>query len=342
MLGTALAAKAAKTLEQESGIQSTHIHDLIWKLENQQLVIDSDNLIVVDEAGMVGTKIMNRLISIAESHGAKLVLVGDHRQLQAISAGAPFRSIAERFGCKEMNHIRRQRDGWARQAVYDFRAGKSQLALVEYHKRGLLHVADDVDASIEQLVKDWSKTAIQQRQLNSTLIFASTNLEVALINQACQMARHEAGNLGERFEIDGSGYYVSDRIVITKNLRSLGLKNGSLGTIANYNDENQSVLIDFDDGFQVWIDINVFSKFKLAYAVSTHKGQGQTVENAYVLVGGSMTDREITYVQSSRARGDTRLYTDTVSLGGSLDFLSAQMNRSRAKSMASDHLQDIA
>ena len=86
----------------------------------------------------------------------------------------------------------------------------------------------------------------------------------------------------------------------------------------------------------------MFSDFKLSYCVSTHKGQGQTVESAFVLVGSSMTDREMTYVQASRARGATRFYTDEISQGESLDFLASKMNHSRAKEMAMENLRELS
>ena len=335
VMGTCLAANAAKTLEKETGIRSTHIHQLLHQLGSGNETLDEKSVLVIDEAGMVGTRMLRQLLQVTEKANAKIVLVGDHRQLQAIAAGAPFRAIGERVGCLEMNQITRQRESWARKAVYDFRDGKAADALGQYWRKGQLSLSEDRDEAIQTLVKDWSQNGVGEHSIKENQIFAGTNLEVALINEACQTKRLEHGELGDAStRIGGTAFYERDRIVITRNLHSLGLKNGSLGTITEIDEPTQTIQVDFDDGYQVWIDLTQFSELKLAYALSTHKGQGQTVENSFVLVGGMMTDRELTYVQASRARGKTRLYADRLTSGYELETLVAQMGQSRAKTMA--------
>jgi Ti-type conjugative transfer relaxase TraA len=341
VFGTALAAKAAQGLQEGSGIHSTHIHDLLYKLDKGELSLNDKSVLVVDEAGMVGTKMMGKLATIVAESGAKLVLVGDHRQLQAISAGSPFRVIAERQGCFEINTIRRQRQEWARESVIQFRDGKAEAALAEYQRRGLIHVADSRTAAIEKLVDDW----LLGYSSNSpdSLIFAGTNYEVSMINSVCQKARNDIGQLGKEYlDVDGQLFFRRDRVVVTRNLRSAGIRNGSFGTVVETDRNSNSIKIRFDEGFTVWIDTTEFADFQLGYAVSTHKGQGQTVENAFVLAGGSMTDRELTYVQASRAKGDTKIYTDRESTDETLVSLAASMNQSRAKSMAVEQVREIA
>ncbi|MEM9409806.1 MAG: MobF family relaxase [Planctomycetota bacterium] len=335
--GTCLAAKAAQTLQQETGIESYHVHQLLYQIEKGHLTLDNKTVLVVDEAGMIGTKRLNKLLQLAETSGAKIAMIGDHRQLQAISAGAPFRAVAERVGSMEMNQITRQRESWARESVRDFRDGKAASALASYWQRGLLSISEDRDEAIQALVQEWRKVVSGQPSLQENQIFSGTNMDVALINQACQNLLLKMDHIGgTNIQIGSSRFYIHDRIVITRNLHSLGLRNGSLGSITNIDGKNQAMHVLFDDGYQVWIDLNEFDDLQLSYAVSTHKGQGQTVENAFVLVGGCMTDRELTYVQSSRARGETRLFTDRITSGHELDQLIAQMAQSRAKSMAHD------
>ena len=73
-------------------------------------------MLVIDEASMVGTRLLERVTQEAERYGAKIVLVGDEQQLQAIEAGSPFESLINRLGCVRMEGIQRQRDPWARKA----------------------------------------------------------------------------------------------------------------------------------------------------------------------------------------------------------------------------------
>jgi AAA domain-containing protein/TrwC relaxase len=112
VLGTTLAAKASQTLAAGSGIESVHLHPLLSQLTPGQRRLTDRSVLVLDEAGMVGTRQLERLAALTEQAGAKLVLVGDHRQLQAIEAGAPFRAIAERLGAAELNGVIRQRHPW--------------------------------------------------------------------------------------------------------------------------------------------------------------------------------------------------------------------------------------
>jgi ATP-dependent exoDNAse (exonuclease V) alpha subunit len=90
--------------------------------------LSSKDVLVIDEAGMIGTRQMERVICEAEKRGAKVVLVGDVEQLQAIEAGAAFRSITERHGSAEITTVRRQREGW-QPAVMRPHFGRSYLCL---------------------------------------------------------------------------------------------------------------------------------------------------------------------------------------------------------------------
>jgi len=98
-------------------------------------------VLVIDEAGMIGTRQMERVLSEAEKRGAKVVLVGDLEQLQAIEAGAAFRSIAERHGGVEITAIRRQREDWQRDATRQLATGRTVEAVLAYDDAGQVHSA---------------------------------------------------------------------------------------------------------------------------------------------------------------------------------------------------------
>lgn len=110
VFGAALAGKAAEGLEDSSGIKSRTLAswELAW--ENGRDLLDRADIFVIDEAGMVSSQQMARVLKRAEDAGAKVVLVGDAMQLQPIQAGAAFRAISERIGSAELAGVRRQRE----------------------------------------------------------------------------------------------------------------------------------------------------------------------------------------------------------------------------------------
>src|SRR4051812_4865710 len=115
--GAALSGIAAEALEGGSGINSRTIASLEhgWGQERDQLT--KRDVLVIDEAGMVGSRQMERVLSHAAEAGAKVVLVGDPEQLQAIEAGAAFRALSERHGAAEITEVRRQHHAWQREAT---------------------------------------------------------------------------------------------------------------------------------------------------------------------------------------------------------------------------------
>ena len=141
--GVALSGIAAENLESGSGIASRTIASLEHSWGQGRDGLTSRDVLVIDEAGMVGTRQLERVLSYAADARAKVVLVGDPQQLQAIEAGAAFRSIHERHGGAEIGEVRRQRDDWQRDATRDLANGKAANALGAYRSRGMVHELPD-------------------------------------------------------------------------------------------------------------------------------------------------------------------------------------------------------
>lgn len=305
---------------------------LNYQLEREKYWLDAKTILVIDEAGMVGTRQMAQLIEAVQKAQGKIVLVGDAKQLQPVEAGGSFKAIGEAVGQAELKEIRRQREKWARDAVHSIAEGHAEDALFAYAERGLLTVTEDRREAMQAIVTDWKadKTAIHEK-----LILTGTNQEARIINQRIQEDRAETGELGkEQLAIGGETYRANDRILFTRNSKLYGVKNGSLGTLESLDRDNETLCVKLDNGDRRTIHTRHYEHLRLGYAVTTHKAQGVTAESVFVLAGGSMQNRELSYVQASRARGETRIYTDCVEAGDTITHLSNKMNHSRQKEIA--------
>ena len=93
-------------------------------------------MLVIDEAGMAGTRTLAPILDAADRAGAKVVLVGDPHQLPEIDAGGVLTGLSERLGPIELTDNRRQRQQWERDALAELRAGDIDVAFAAYADNG--------------------------------------------------------------------------------------------------------------------------------------------------------------------------------------------------------------
>ena len=150
--GAALAGIAAEGLENGSGIASRTVASMEHGWSQGRDLLNARDVLVIDEAGMVGTRQLERVLSHAAEAGAKVVLVGDPQQLQSIEAGAVFRALHEHHGGVEITQVRRQHEGWQRDATRHLATGRTGEAIAAYADKGMVHQAE----TREQAATNWS------------------------------------------------------------------------------------------------------------------------------------------------------------------------------------------
>ncbi|WP_018631405.1 Ti-type conjugative transfer relaxase TraA [Neomegalonema perideroedes] len=341
--GVALSGIAAENLESGSGIASRTIASMEHGWGQGRDMLTSRDVLVIDEAGMVGTKQMERVLSHAAEAGAKVVLVGDPQQLQSIEAGAAFRSIHDRHGGVEIHEVRRQHEDWQRNATRDLATRRTGSAIANYDRHDMVHFAETREQARADLIDRWDR----ERQASpdaSRIILTHTNAEVRELNEAARDRMRDAGDLGEdvRVTVDrGERSFASgERVMFLQNERGLGVKNGTLGTIEQVS--AKSITVRTDDGRDIAFDLKDYDRIDHGYAATIHKAQGMTVDRTHVLATPGM-DAHGSYVALSRHRDGMDLHY------GRDDFASQErlvntLSRDRAKDMATDYdpAQDYA
>jgi len=314
--GAALAGKAAKGLEQASGISSKTIasYDLSWRNDLHHL--EEGDILVVDEAGMIGSQQMASLVIEAKERGAKLVLVGDPEQLQPINAGTPFKAMVETLGAKRLDSVHRQQDGWQRIASQHLAKGQTLEALKAYEEQGAIQLMDSSDEALSALVYDYMEDRITHGDQTSRLALAHRRDDVKTINDTIRDMRKAVGELEkEKTYITTNGtrnFAIGDRLLFTRNDRDLGVKNGMLGTVTNV--VGGQMTIELDDKNEqsqkpskVTFSVRDYSDIDYGYATTIHKSQGATVDKTFVFASRGF-DQNLTYVAMTRHKDEARLY----------------------------------
>lgn len=345
VLGCALSARAARELQDQSAIPAQTIAALRRGLETGH-ALPEHAVLVVDEAGMVGTRALADLAEATDRAGGRLVLVGDDRQLPEIEAGGAFRALAGRDRTLELHEVRRQREPWDRAALDALRRGDVERWARAYRHAGRITVADTAYETRAALVNDWSRGDCDR------LMIAARRADARDLNDRARQLLRERGDLGpDELTAGGRGFATGDRILTTRNDRRLGVLNGQRGTVTAVDPHAHTVIATIAGEDRV-LDAPYLDEGHLdhGYAVTAHRAQGVTVDRAYVL-GSDEFYRELGYTALSRHRDEARFYVTHSDLRLDADHAPAPdplaaglerlLGRSRAKDLARDSLPDL-
>lgn len=368
VMGMALAAEAAKNLAVETGCKAETIayythrwkqipelqaalatdkltqkerNKAIQNLESYQKTLPTkDTVIIVDEAGMVGTKDWYQLVAMASRAGAKLIVCGDDHQYKAVDAGDVFRKsieIADAKGCMaEVSYIFRQNADWMKQASMELAQLETTTALMAYENKGHVREADTESEMVRLLAMDYVEK-IKNNSTYSGVVLTSTNDTRLALNKEIREHLQANGLLNEdMIQHQGKGLALGERIVFLANDRGqfhvksssgkLAVKNGTQGTIESIEpiliadekrDRNGHVVslkemssqltVRISDNEKVTFNLSDYKHIDHAYALTGHKSQGQTVDWSMVHLSKNL-DAYGLYVMMTRHRDDTTLY----------------------------------
>jgi hypothetical protein len=311
------------TMSLQGGFEDVATCDrLLGDLDRGWEQLNPRTVLVVDEAGMVGSRKLARLLDHAHHAQTKVVLVGDDRQLAAIDAGGGFRALRLRLGASELVENRRQQQAWEREALDLIRGGLVEEAVAAYQAHDRVVAADSKRAATLALLQDWWAAFQQAEQdpAQEVVVLAARRTEVDRLNSACQEVLAAQGRLGaERLQVEDGKLAVGNRVVCGHNaISELGVANGSRGVVTALDSHARTLTVRLDgaDPRVVVLPRSYLDgrrqgepnrRVDLAYATTGHRAQGLTRGRALVRLTGS-EDVNWLYVQLSRARQDTRLY----------------------------------
>ncbi|MGO8171234.1 Ti-type conjugative transfer relaxase TraA [Rhizobium ruizarguesonis] len=356
--GAALAGKAAEGLEESSGISSRTLASWEYSWQADRSRLNARDVFVIDEGGMVGSRQLARFVDEVKRVGAKLVLVGDHEQLQAIGAGAPFRAIAEAVGHAQLSEVRRQKADWQKQASVDFASHRTAEGLTAYKAHGNIQLKANRAETLKAIIADY--VADRSAHPDDTRIaMAHRRIDVAAINAGIRAqlqdrgelakANNPSGDKGEELSYQTNNgkrsFARGDRIVFLENDRDLGVKNGMLGEVIAVAPDAIQVRLDGkaqtqDGQRQVTVPVNRYQAFDHGYATTIHKTQGATVDRSFVLASTTM-DRHLTYVAMTRHREEVQLYAGLDAFKTERALTEA-LSRSGVKETTLDYTHDFA
>jgi hypothetical protein len=307
VIGCSLAARAARQLQEDAGIPAATIDRLLGALDrHDDSGLDTRTVVVADEAAMVGTRKLARLLVHAEAARAKVVLVGDPCQLPEIDAGGAFRSLHHRLGACRLIDNRRQTQVWERRALAELRAGDADQAVDAYLRHQRVHQASTSDQARELLVEHWLNARAGG---DDALMVAARLADVDDLNRRARGTLQAQGRLGhDQVVLAGRAYARGDVVLALRNDYRLGLLNGTQAIIDRIDIDGRHLVAATNHG-SVVVPFAYAAAGHLThgYATTIHKAQGATVDRCFVLADETAS-REHAYTAVSRGRHGNDLF----------------------------------
>jgi conjugative relaxase-like TrwC/TraI family protein len=351
-IGIAVSGSTAERLGSDSpALQgSTLTLDALTARANTGTVhVGPGTTIILDEAGMVDHKRLDVLTDVVEASGAKLIAVGDGKQLPSIGPGGMFDRLTGHAPTVELETIHRTTDPREQGAWQALRAGEPERAMAHYQVQGRLHLADTRDQAAENAVQAWAQLTREAGIDKVALIADSSNKEIDRLNARAQHLRAQRGELGpDELPLSTVHYGLrqGDRVTFIAQHRPRGqprVENGTRGQVTNIDQEGTLTLALQGSDRRLQLARQEAESLRLAYAQHVYRQQGATVDRSVVLTGGWQTSKETAYVQATRARHGTDWYLARDQLGEEgqdpdrITRLSRRMNRSRMRPPSTVH-----
>ena len=264
--GMTFTGKAAKELHTGAGVESQTLHSFLPKVQSPDFVSSPKEAWFIDEVSMVGSKQMGELMSQAEKHNARLVLVGDTKQLQSIEAGRMFQKLQESGAMKtvHMKETLRQKGEDYKQIIADIAERKIDRAFTRMEAKNKVHEIVDDRERREAIVNE----VASRKDYRNTLVVTPFNKDRNSLNAKIREALKDKGVLQKEehtFAVRepkvippterhfSQSYSGGDVVAVNKSFPGMGV--GSQGYVLSTNRETQEIMVATNFGKTVTIDV---------------------------------------------------------------------------------------
>jgi Ti-type conjugative transfer relaxase TraA len=285
---------------------------------------DKRTVLMVDEAAMVSDGHLAAVLSKADAAGAKVILVGDDKQLASIERGGMFSTLRRDHGAAELHKVWRVKDEDSRAAFNAMHKGDFKTALETFDRQGAIHWSKTPEETRAALVAQYAKDS-EAAPEKTRFVFAYTNVEVKELNAAIRAGRKERGDLGADHSLPtregAQDFATGDRIQFIDNAanraqRDAGLYNGAAGRVTAIEENRLTVTLDSRKdapprvvSFTVGANAEAgeFDAIRHGYAGTIYKGQGKTLDQTYLLHSDNWRAAS-SYVALSRHSESVKLF----------------------------------
>jgi ATP-dependent exoDNAse (exonuclease V) alpha subunit len=199
IIGVAVSGSTAERLGSDSPAlagRTLTLDALVARANTGTMRVSKSTTVFLDEAGMVDHKRLDALTELVEHSGAKLIAVGDGKQLPSIGPGGMFDRLATHAPTAELADIHRTKDPAEQRAWRALRSGEPEKAMAHYLHRGQLYFNDTRDDAGEAAVQRWHTLTQQHGIREVALIADASNQEIDRLNARAQHLRAQHGELG--------------------------------------------------------------------------------------------------------------------------------------------------
>lgn len=275
-----------------------------------KFTIKPGQLLIVDEASMSSTEDLYKLHQQVKSVGAKMLLVGDPRQLDAVDAGGFLGWVENKGYAQHLTSVWRFKADWEKAASLRLRLGDTDV-LKEYLDKGRISVADN---ALDSAYEAWRE---DKQEGKSTVLIAGSNASVLELNQRAQEDLIATGQVDSNFPVSISTgkAYLGDTLLARLNDRQLIDDTGDFiknGTRLKLTHVGPSIITTTREDTGATLSIPRWyarEAIELGYACTIHRSQGLTVDTCHVAISTEY-NREQLYVAMTRGKQNNQIHIE--------------------------------